>query len=869
MNISNTITEYINISLLAGLLLVSQSSHSQSSFTDEGVKWFEKLKTCTPYTWNYANPFAQDADTTQIIRGMDNGECVVDYFLPGTDQIFHCLFTSESIAIMTSDEEIEALRQGKLSGSTDSPQSRALNTDCTYINQDQLTGSVTTSDSTSKTPNTEIKAENIPTVVLFDRSVSMTDELDGIPKIEPARELLQRWIRNLDGRQDVGLQFFAIGMSETDNEANCRSSSIVVKLGKSLRVDNTLKTMGEMNPIGRKTNIAHALRQAQDQFSPDSQGRIVLISDGLENCEGDPIRQAKRLRDLNIKIDVIGIGKPSDIGALGRIALASGGEFKIADSPVALSRQMSNTLPCFTMPAVNADLDFPASEGGSVTEIIDVSGSSSASNSPVSQPAPAIEPLVLESTEVSDKGPSHIAIELIVDVSGSMAAWLGNETKMQIARRALAETLRGLKDPIFKVGLRAYGFDSSLPKTKEGSCPNTELLTEIKNSNLNKINSQVSNLLPYGYTPIADSLLNAGEDLTAVEAESRMIILITDGEETCDGDPIATARKLCQMGINLETHIIGFDLEPEPAQVLRDAAEAGCGTYVDAKNAQQLVTGLNTIVEAAQNKIDLTWLRTIHPVMGGANYTDPVELLPGTYTFDRWLEKDEQRYFKVNTTVGQHVLIRGLIQSKRLVRKEGELAESDSGLAQFRITLYHPEYDPLDSRAKTKTRFKRLSGEPGTYRAIGQQDIIGKGVIFSIGSPYDRVHADSLFNVEIRESGDVFENYDAPETYGELSLTLLLDQTVVGHLGEGDWKDLLVIPELQSPHLLTVVLGNPEFDGRLELTTPEGKRLYRERFRSEMQVLLEPGPARNLILESRNAQLRQKFTDYEITLRPQ
>ena len=81
-------------------------------------------------------------------------------------------------------------------------------------------------------------------------------------------------------------------------------------------------------------------------------------------------------------------------------------------------------------------------------------------------------------------------------------------------------------------------------------------------NNLRTIGIEASRLTPYGYTPIADSLLKAGDDLQAIEADSRMIILITDGEETCGGDPIATAKHLCEMGIKLETNIIGFDLEP-------------------------------------------------------------------------------------------------------------------------------------------------------------------------------------------------------------------------------------------------------------------------------------------------------------------
>jgi len=474
--------------------------------------------------------------------------------------------------------------------------------------------------------------------------------------------------------------------------------------------------------------------------------------------------------------------------------------------------------------------------------------------------APAIIPLEIETTEVANNKPMPVAIELILDLSGSMKGKIAGKSKIRIAREALKDTLKTLNDPVFLVGLRAYGFDSSVEKTKAASCPNTKLLTKITGNNLREIAAIAYKLKPYGYTPIAQSLLLAGKDLKDIDAESRMIILITDGKETCDGDPIATAKKLCEMGINQETHIVGFDLEVKTADDMRKVAKAGCGTYVDAKNSKELTNALNSIVAKAKDKIDPTWLRTIHPIEGGKTPETAVEISPGTYTLTRTLEKGEAMYFRVPTKLAQHGLIRGLLQSKRLIRKGAELIESEYGMAQFSITVYPPD------DKKKRGRAVRLAGEPGTYKSIGYSDTYGEGFIFSISSNYDRVHPDSLFNVEIREAGDINEAYEAAAIQNDKTLTLPLDQTIVGHLGEGDFIDVMQIPTQAIKGEIT--LSNPELAFRVTVSNEKGKRLFRSRAQKgslDFEIPKHTGIVL-LTIEDKTPKLKQVFTSYELSI---
>jgi len=736
------------------------------------------------------------------------------------------------------------------------------------------------------TPDRHLDASVQPLIILFDQSASMEADMGGRRRIDIARESFTQWAAKLRDRTNVGIRFFASGTNEEDEAENCLASKEIITLGVQVQSSDLKRLAAKALPIGRKTNIAHALEVAKQDLAGKGPGTILLISDGLENCERDPVEQARELGEMGITVDVLGIGPAEDIGGLGKIALASGGRLDIAANRIELQQKMESALPNFDFQDMAKDMAGPTT---TLTELIEVPGRTGPfTDAPMATPAPAIEPLILETIDVSESGPQRIAIELVLDVSGSMAGRLQNEKKIHIARRALRDTLKELKDSVFLVGLRAYGFDQSVAKTAAASCPNTELLTEIATNNLRDLQRQASNLTPYGYTPIAESLFQAGKDLQLIEADHRMIILITDGEETCGGDPIATAKMLCEMGIDLETHIVGFDLEPGTAKVMRQVAKAGCGTYVDAKNARELTEGLSTMVHEARNKIDPIWLRSISPVEGGRSVETALPITPGTYTLNRWLEKGEQMYFRVDTDVAQHGVLRGLIQSRRLIRKGNDVQESAIGRAQFHLTLHLPAYNPQDSRAKNKTRHLRLSGEPGTYKSIGYHDIAGEGFVFSIGSPYDRVHADSLFSIGIRESGDIYEGYDAPAFYrGATSLSFLfgpslralgaepqatmplpIDIPVIAHLGEGDRGDLFALPALTTGALIYVDLENPKFSAKVELFTQDGTRIARSRGVGKQISVAVPastGPV-NLLVSSDNPFLRQRFTNYTLTV---
>src|SRR5687767_2636528 len=148
-------------------------------------------------------------------------------------------------------------------------------------------------------------------------------------------------------------------------------------------------------------------------------------------------------------------------------------------------------------------------------------------------------------------------VEIILDVSGSMRASLGAETRMDAARKAIRATLAGIQ-PDSVVALRLYGHRVS-QEDKAASCKDTELAVPFQPVDKAAFQAIVDRATPRGQTPLTYSLEQAARDFGPASDEERVIILVTDGEESCGGDPTAAAGAGRPPGSSLKVNSIAFD----------------------------------------------------------------------------------------------------------------------------------------------------------------------------------------------------------------------------------------------------------------------------------------------------------------------
>lgn len=190
-------------------------------------------------------------------------------------------------------------------------------------------------------------------------------------------------------------------------------------------------------------------------------------------------------------------------------------------------------------------------------------------------------------------------IELILDASGSMNGKLkSGETKIEAAKKAVADLMKKLKDDLI-VAFRAYGHQS--PREKH-DCQDTELLAQFGKvrENREKVLSSTKNITARGYTPITYVLQKAAEDFSASFQGEKVIILVSDGKETCKGDPCATAKSFAERNVKLVIHTIGFGVDEATKLQLECIARVTGGKYFAAEDALQLAQVLNRAVDTSK-----------------------------------------------------------------------------------------------------------------------------------------------------------------------------------------------------------------------------------------------------------------------------
>lgn len=210
-----------------------------------------------------------------------------------------------------------------------------------------------------------------------------------------------------------------------------------------------------------------------------------------------------------------------------------------------------------------------------------------------------------EGGEVTEGGPMAAStLTVNVEPSGSMAEETGTgEAKIEAAKRAMREVIARIPEREgYNVGFRVYGQEGSNQEAdRKLSCRSTELLVPIEETDADALLAEVEAVEPTGWTPLALALEEAGDDFAAGgESVTNAVIMVTDGEETCGGDPCAVAGDLNAAEIGLTTHVVGFGLTPEQQEAVRCIAEEGGGELFTAEDAE----GLSEAVFSALERLE-------------------------------------------------------------------------------------------------------------------------------------------------------------------------------------------------------------------------------------------------------------------------
>ncbi len=185
-------------------------------------------------------------------------------------------------------------------------------------------------------------------------------------------------------------------------------------------------------------------------------------------------------------------------------------------------------------------------------------------------------------------------ILFLLDASGSMLGTWQNNSRWNVAKRLLTDLMDSLEQrEQLEVALRVYGHQTA---RGERDCKDTKLEVPFAKNSFGKIKTRLKSIRPLGNTPIAYSMSQAATDFPRDPFSRNILILITDGQESCDGDPCQVSFQLQKQHIFLKPFIIGLGLDLGMKQAFNCV-----GTYFDAEQEVAFKQALDLVVAQALN----------------------------------------------------------------------------------------------------------------------------------------------------------------------------------------------------------------------------------------------------------------------------
>jgi Mg-chelatase subunit ChlD len=406
-------------------------------------------------------------------------------------------------------------------------------------------------------------------------------------------------VRNLSPKSDI-----KIGVISFDSKSDVAQSMTSDR-------DAAIETL-RLLPRSGSTNIAAgitaALAELERNGRPGSSQVIMLFTDGMSN-KNKAYDAAVEATKRGITIQTLMLGKDQKGSKImDTIAWATGGSFLRVSDPSKLPEAFLNLrttgVDSVTL-SVNGSEPVPARlAGGTFVGSVPVdigenrivafatSLDGDTQESEILVNVRDTSCAALEVVALNDGRPAlslnDRAVEIVVDASKSMWGQIDGQSKMEIAKTTLEEVSYWLPED-FDLALRAYGNTSSSDKN---NCADSSLLVPFGERNREYVRHAIAGLRPTGQTPIAYALNQAAGDFGSLQSD-RTLVLVSDGIESCGGDPVTAAYALRQQGIVV--HLIGFGLgnaAEEDAASLQAVANASGGRYVTAGSAEELKAAL-------------------------------------------------------------------------------------------------------------------------------------------------------------------------------------------------------------------------------------------------------------------------------------
>lgn len=187
--------------------------------------------------------------------------------------------------------------------------------------------------------------------------------------------------------------------------------------------------------------------------------------------------------------------------------------------------------------------------------------------------------------------PDQISVMILLDASNSMQQRWDGYRKYNVATDLLGSMMEYYyrRYPNIQFAVRLFGHQHDMQYDR---CDDTELIVHWTDRDMLEVADNMRSKEPKGWSPIQYSLEQALKDFQGIRGDRKKLILISDGGETCQGDPCAIATLMMEQGIEVEPFVLGM------SQHFSLEEDLGCvGHYRHVSNAQEFNVAIYDIME--------------------------------------------------------------------------------------------------------------------------------------------------------------------------------------------------------------------------------------------------------------------------------
>ncbi|MGM9945553.1 MAG: VWA domain-containing protein [Lysinibacillus sp.] len=266
------------------------------------------------------------------------------------------------------------------------------------------------------------------------------------------------------------------------------------------------------------------------------------------------------------------------------------------------------------------------------------------------------EPELVVNAESKTPKPDYAI--LLLDASSSMLSSVDNQPKIDIAKNAVKRFANTLGSDS-NISLIVYGHGGTQSNSdKQLSCSTIDEIVPMGSFKEEPFSKAVNGVEAKGWTPLAAAIKKAHQ--LSMNYDGNIIVyIVSDGKETCDGDPIKEASEFVNNEETRHVNIIGFDVDQEAENQLKAVADAGNGEYISADTIEDL-----------NSSITQKWVLPSMLDIKGKQLNSPKSSFGYLFTQMDVQNKSSTIFFAVNRETSRFHTYIDLMKSNKMISEE-------------------------------------------------------------------------------------------------------------------------------------------------------------------------------------------------------